>query len=230
MAKKKCFVGELAIQLAKDTSPTLGGNLAGGDKDITALGSLAFTLGTTVDEFSIDGALAGDSDSAVPTEKSVKEYVDAQNMIGEANADWVTMTPWAFEGDTNLWRAGGYVTNISGVSDGTISFYLPIPFTKNGRSLTITKWRFSLFDADANNEVNRVRVIAGDNAGNNVTIYDDNSDAEAAGDYEDGVGNYDALDDTDVSGQKHVKIAFGCGVNAAYALDIAIVEMKCYYS
>lgn len=32
--------------------------------------------GTTIDEFSTDGTLAGDSDSAIPTEKAVKTYVD----------------------------------------------------------------------------------------------------------------------------------------------------------
>jgi hypothetical protein len=35
-------------------------------------------VGATVGEFSIDGTLADDSDSAVPTEKAVKTYVDAQ--------------------------------------------------------------------------------------------------------------------------------------------------------
>ncbi len=40
---------------------------------------LGFTAGTQgVNEFSIDGTLAGDSDTAVPTEKAVKTYVDGQ--------------------------------------------------------------------------------------------------------------------------------------------------------
>ena len=34
-------------------------------------------LGTAINEFSIDVALAGNSDDAVPTEKAVKAYVDA---------------------------------------------------------------------------------------------------------------------------------------------------------
>ncbi len=40
--------------------------------------SLGFAQGATVNEFSIDGTLAGNSDSAVPTEKAVKAYVDAE--------------------------------------------------------------------------------------------------------------------------------------------------------
>ena len=44
------------------------------NKDIT--GSLKFDAGATVDEFSTDDTLAGDSDTAVPTEQAVKGYVD----------------------------------------------------------------------------------------------------------------------------------------------------------
>ena len=36
------------------------------------------TVVNAVDEFSTDGTLAGDSDTALPTEKAVKTYVDAQ--------------------------------------------------------------------------------------------------------------------------------------------------------
>lgn len=40
--------------------------------------SLGFAQGATINEFSIDGTLGGNSDSAVPTEKAVKAYVDAE--------------------------------------------------------------------------------------------------------------------------------------------------------
>ena len=43
-------------------------------------GGMNLENGTTINEFSIDGTLAGNSDSAVPTEKAVKTYVD--NAIG----------------------------------------------------------------------------------------------------------------------------------------------------
>ena len=47
---------------------TVGGNM-------TAVNVTAST-GASINEFSIDGALAGNSDTAVPTEKAVKTYVD----------------------------------------------------------------------------------------------------------------------------------------------------------
>lgn len=40
-------------------------------------GSLLFDAGATIDEFSTDDTLGGDSDAAVPTEQAVKAYVIA---------------------------------------------------------------------------------------------------------------------------------------------------------
>lgn len=45
---------------------------------LTAATTLGLASGTTVNEFSIDGTLADNSDDAVPTEKAIKTYVDAQ--------------------------------------------------------------------------------------------------------------------------------------------------------
>jgi hypothetical protein len=45
---------------------------------VTIAGSLQLSLGAAVNEFSIDGTLAGDSDAAVPTEKAVKTYADTK--------------------------------------------------------------------------------------------------------------------------------------------------------
>jgi hypothetical protein len=47
-------------------------------------GTLQLPLGTTINEFSTDGTLAGNSDDAVPTEKAVKTYVDANGNIAGA--------------------------------------------------------------------------------------------------------------------------------------------------
>ena len=40
---------------------------------------IELTSGTSINEISIDGTLAGDSDDAIPTEKAVKTYVDTQH-------------------------------------------------------------------------------------------------------------------------------------------------------
>jgi len=46
---------------------------------LSGLSSIALDLGATIDEFSTDGTLSGNSDTAAPTEKAVKTYVDGQN-------------------------------------------------------------------------------------------------------------------------------------------------------
>ena len=45
---------------------------------VSLTSTLGFSAGTTINEFSIDDTLAGDSDNAVPTEQAVKGYVDGQ--------------------------------------------------------------------------------------------------------------------------------------------------------
>lgn len=44
---------------------------------VNDISSLSLSTGATITELSIDGTLAGDSDTAVPTEKATKTYVDA---------------------------------------------------------------------------------------------------------------------------------------------------------
>jgi len=46
------------------------------NKTISASPSITLNLGATIDEFSIDGTLGGNSDTALPTEKAVKTYID----------------------------------------------------------------------------------------------------------------------------------------------------------
>jgi len=66
------------------------------DNAVLLAGTLKFTAGGAVNEFSTDGTLAGDSDSAVPTEKAVKTYSDTNfaptkmNEIVQAATDTLT--------------------------------------------------------------------------------------------------------------------------------------------
>lgn len=53
-------------------------------------GSIGFNAGVTVEEFSADGTLAGDSNTAVPTESAVKAYVD--NAVGQQAVGLATRT------------------------------------------------------------------------------------------------------------------------------------------
>jgi hypothetical protein len=72
------FAGDARSVLICDTTYAL--DVSGAmrlDGVITGVNSITLDLGATIDEFSIDGTLAGNSDTALPTEKAVKTYVGA---------------------------------------------------------------------------------------------------------------------------------------------------------
>jgi hypothetical protein len=68
--------------------------------NITEYG-ITLSAGTTINEFSIDGTLSGNSDSAVPTEKAVKTYVDGE-ISGLRNVRTVSSDTTASDGDILL--------------------------------------------------------------------------------------------------------------------------------
>ena len=53
------------------------------------LGSLGGQIGEAINEFSSDGTMSGNSNTAVPTEYAVKTYVDTQTLLGRGFAYWV---------------------------------------------------------------------------------------------------------------------------------------------
>jgi len=53
------------------------------------LGSLGGQIGVAINEFSADGTLSGNSDTAVPTERAVKTYVDSKSDIPYLNVSGV---------------------------------------------------------------------------------------------------------------------------------------------
>jgi hypothetical protein len=87
-----------------------GANFTSGT--LAGITSFAFSTGATgVNEFSIDGTLAGNSDTAIPTEKAVKTYVDGQNSVSQ------TLTNKTISGASNT------LTNIgnSSLTNSSIS-------------------------------------------------------------------------------------------------------------
>jgi hypothetical protein len=54
------------------------------------LGSLGGQIGVAINEFSADGTLSGNSDTAVPTEKAVKTYVDDNILSARTFSWWVS--------------------------------------------------------------------------------------------------------------------------------------------
>jgi hypothetical protein len=75
--------------------------------------------GANVNEFSIDGTMAGNSDAAVPTEKAVKTYVDAASTTQQAYTD--TKVAWTY---------GTGVSTATGTTSVEISSSLPSTVTE----------------------------------------------------------------------------------------------------
>ena len=67
------------VDTSGDLTITPSGNKVEVAGDIETTGSFNTATGASINEFSIDGTLVGDSDIAVPTEKAVKTYVDSEN-------------------------------------------------------------------------------------------------------------------------------------------------------
>lgn len=78
--------------------------------NITAAESLTFNLGTDVNEFSTDGTLAGDSDSAAPTEKAVKTYADAISTVADTLASLGAATYNTIQDGHNITGGTGIIT------------------------------------------------------------------------------------------------------------------------
>ena len=100
------------------------GDLVIEGKSIT--GTLLFDTGTSIDEFSIDGTFAGNSDNAIPTEAATKTYVDAANY-------WVNVEDYGVDtGETGA-NNQTYLTDvIAGISAGDVIVIPPGTYTVLG--------------------------------------------------------------------------------------------------
>jgi len=96
-ASSQSFDDRLYIANSETSTPLIYGEFdndlvrINGDLEVTnnltvdataTIDVLKVSSGTEINEFSIDGTLAGNSDDAVPTEKAVKTYVDTQIGLG----------------------------------------------------------------------------------------------------------------------------------------------------
>jgi len=111
------------IYVAQDTNRisfnTGGGVVAYFDANGLTIdvGSIKLIAGATINEFSTDVTLAGDSNTAVPTEKAVKTYIDTKVPSGGSGDDGY----YAYWNDT---AKGYYTTHSKIVNNGdAVDFY-----------------------------------------------------------------------------------------------------------
>lgn len=118
-----------------------------GTISVAAGHTLALPSGTTVNEFSIDGTFTGNSDDALPTEKAVKTYVDAQILTKDTFLE-LTDTPSTYTANGAIYIADNSNSEVDEstviLAEGTNTFSI----TKGTASLDIAA--AATLDVDAN--------------------------------------------------------------------------------
>lgn len=147
-------------------------------------------------------------------------------MFGSANAAYV---PMALEGTNNfdhILVTAGRVHN-RGVDDIFVTFTLSKETLKGVMKLHIKNLKFIVFDADANDKIDRV-TIYGWAGVTRTTIDSDDTDHISAGDktFSGAVLPGTAID---VSGYDVVYVEIACVNTNALELDFTGVRMECYY-
>lgn len=143
---------------------------------------MSFVAGNRINEFSIDGTLAGNSDAAIPTEKAIKTYVDAHAISGKVFIPGSNFVP----GPNSPMSSDGVNTYIADTFDTYIQGFLPLPsqITIGGtvKYLKITTVRVNWNQNNAGDDLNRFwmrRFISG--TGTGQTCLDDGTNRGAAG-------------------------------------------------
>jgi len=111
------------------------------------LGSIGAQLGESINEFSADGLLSGNSNTAVPTEQAVKTYVDTQTAAAIAAADNALLAK-AWDSDNQVYLANGQIstavnegityTNVVYDSAGQITAYQETSPTGTAQNITVS--------------------------------------------------------------------------------------------
>ena len=119
-------------------------------------------IGGTIGEFSTDGTMAGDSDTAVPTEKGVKTYVDTQVATKDSFLK-LTDTPSSYTANT-LMRSNAagdaLVTTSTTIDDGVSS----------ANTLALTTGT-TTFTVSADSAINQNLTTTSDPTFNAVTVF-----------------------------------------------------------
>ena len=118
-----------------------GDKVEGGTINAITINTLGLSTGTTINEFSIDGTLAGDSDDAVPTEQAVKTYVDGitwENVTYNNSDTTITLTTADLNSVLIVDNASPVAVNLPSVAAGDIGKLIRI-YKEGAGNLTINR-------------------------------------------------------------------------------------------
>jgi hypothetical protein len=185
LADSEMIVGNGTTDPVAESGATLRTSIGVGTGDSPTFAGL--TVVNAITEFSTDGTLGGDSDSALPTEKAVKTYVDNEIAGAKVTYKYIKVTGQS-EGDLHL-------------SDGT-NWNISKALIKYIRVITSsTNWDLYILQNDNSYDINDATITAmkiGDNIVENATIWLDLP-----------------YEDEDASGEVHLYWLDNSGANTA---------------
>ncbi len=165
-------------------------------------GKISLSVGTNVNEFSIDGTLNGNSDDVVPTEKAVKTYVDAAASLALADLSDVSLTgpqledSIAFGAGNTVWEVLSYfgavgnnatfLTNgLHAINTGVafLIFYLNVPTNLGTIGMSITGLSLPVSVAGANEFVDSLNIYGVNEDGTDTLLTQDTTTKKTAGEY-----------------------------------------------
>lgn len=120
-------------------------------------GTMGLLNGTTVNEFSTDGTLGGNSNNALPTEYAVKTYVDSKTKpttfytmhnAGEG-VESTDPSNAGYDVYYTSWYQNTYVFSTGGSTTSRWHIDVPCPEVPDGGTLTVKKIEFKLYSSTA---------------------------------------------------------------------------------
>lgn len=120
-------------------------------------GSMNLAAGTSVNEFSTDGTLGGNSNNALPTENAVKTYVDSKTKpttfytmhnAGEG-VECTDPASGGYDIYYTSWYQNTYVFSTGGSTSSRWHIDVPCPEVPDGGTLTVKKIEFKLYSSTA---------------------------------------------------------------------------------
>jgi len=180
-------------------------------------------LGTLISEFSTDGTFAGNSDSAVPTEKAARTYIDNQTIFGTGSSNtFYAPCMFSYKNTDDFSTGSGSWGN---KKTGTLYAFFDLPFPTSssfGKSLKCSALEIGLQDADSSNKIIDVWVLGMTGTGYS-SLYTNSTDRTSVA-----VHTYE-FTAIDLSSYRTIRVQIKASCNATDALDINTVRLRCYY-
>lgn len=201
--------------------------------DLSA-GELPYARGGTNTDLggkTVDGMIYNSGGTELEADPLTISKLNDLIMFGAANSAWVSLVMQP-PTETSGVHEANYTDRINCFTGNpSLAFVLPIPSIKRTVNLTVTGFRYYLFDAFTDNYVGRTRIFGQKADGTLSTLYDDTSAQNSVGMKESGSGSLSAFNLAVGSNNWEFLILYlNTTTITSTDLEIGVHQMNCYYS